>query len=110
MQAQTTSSLPLSVNPFEALVNANVATAATKAAKKSKKKPSAEVVSETKDAETVAASRTKPDSKRSRAVIIYKESIGDGKKVVIDRFKTQLSMTDAGANSYFYATKKAVTQ
>lgn len=52
----------------------------------------------------VKAVRT--DSKKSRAVEIYKANIAAGKAAVITLYKTELSMTDAGANSYFYATKK----
>lgn len=108
MQA-TESTLPLTVNPFEALVNANAASAAAKVTKKAKAKAKEAVDNSKKDAE-VTAKQSNPDSKRARAVIIYKESIGDGKKVVIERFKKELSMTDAGSNSYFYATKKALSQ
>ena len=52
----------------------------------------------------VATART--DTKRARALDLYKANISAGKATVIALFKTELAMTDAGANSYFYATKK----
>lgn len=100
------STLPLSVNPFEALVNAQAAAPA----KKSKRTLAKKTLDTKESKQDLEVTRTNPDSKRARAVLIYKESIEAGKKVVIDRFKKELTMTDAGANSYFYATKKAVTQ
>lgn len=50
----------------------------------------------------------KTDSKRALALQLYKDNIKEGRHVVLSLFKTQLKMTDAGANSYFYATKKLV--
>ena len=50
----------------------------------------------------------KTDSKRARALQLYKDNIKDGRATVLKLFKTELNMTDAGANSYFYATKKLV--
>jgi membrane protein involved in colicin uptake len=79
--------------------------AATK--KPAKKEAQAEAATK-KPAKKEAQAEAKPETKRARAIVIYNESLKDGKKVVIDRFKTELSMTDAGANSYFYATKKIV--
>lgn len=52
------------------------------------------------------AKAARTDTKKSRAVDIYKANIAAGKSAVITLFKTELAMTDAGANSYFYATKK----
>ena len=55
-------------------------------------------------AKVAPAART--DTKRARALDLYKANITAGKSAVINLFKTELAMTDAGANSYFYATKK----
>ena len=85
-----------SINPFEALTK-TTAKAKAPAAKKA-----------------VAAPKVKPQSgkvtKKSQAVTFYKKNIKKGKAAVIEFFKGDLFMTDAGANSYFYAIKKEVAQ
>lgn len=48
-------------------------------------------------------------SKRELAKVLYASNISEGRNAVLKAFKTQLNMTDAGANSYFYATKKALS-
>lgn len=50
----------------------------------------------------------KTDTKRARALELYKANIKEGRAKVLSLFKSELNMTDAGANSYFYATKKLV--
>lgn len=78
-------------NPFTAFV-------AAQAAKQSA--PKAKAVEK--------AAKPPRDSKRVKAASIYREYIKQGKSTVIALYKTELDMTDAGANSYFYATKKLV--
>lgn len=56
----------------------------------------------------VAVVKPPRESKRTKAESIYREYIKQGKSAVISLYKTELDMTDAGANSYFYATKKLV--
>lgn len=46
------------------------------------------------------------ETKKSCAIKIYEKNIKQGKSAVIALFKSDLAMTDAGANSYFYAVKK----
>ena len=77
-------------NPFTAFV-------AAQAAKQSAPKKAVE-----------KAAKPPRDSKRVKAACIYREYIKQGKSAVIALYKTELDMTDAGANSYFYATKKLV--
>jgi hypothetical protein len=48
-------------------------------------------------------------SKRELAKVLYKTHIAEGRNAVLKAFKTQLNMTDAGSNSYYYATKKALS-
>ena len=94
MQAQST-------NPFEQMTTA--------AAKTSPKKASGKAKSVAKAAASKPAKAEKV-TKKSQAVIFYKKNIKKGKSIVIDFFKGDLSMTDAGANSYFYAIKKELAQ
>ena len=79
-------------NPFAALVAAAELNKA--------KRPS------DKTAAKRAVGQPRENTKRARAEKIYSEQIGNGKAAVIALFKSDLAMTDAGANSYFYATKK----
>lgn len=69
-------------------------------------------------ADSTAAQRTKAKAKpakaqrttkKSRAIELYKANIVAGKAVVIALYKSELNMTDAGSNSYFYAVKKLVS-
>ena len=78
-------------NPMQAFVDAESATAS---------KPSKQ-----KRAAPQASTRTR-ETKKSAAIKLYKAHISQGKRAVIDRFKSELAMTDAGANSYFYAIKR----
>ena len=68
--------------------------------------PAAPVASKAKAIKAKTAPAVRTDTKRARAVDLYKTNIAAGKAAVITLFKTELAMTDAGANSYFYATKK----
>ena len=77
-------------NPMQAFVEAE----STPATKTSKPKRVAQ------------ASTSTRETKKSCAVKLYRAHIAEGKRSVIALFKSELSMTDAGANSYFYAIKK----
>lgn len=88
---KATTTTKASVNPFEAL---------TKATSKAKAPAAKKAVAKAKVEQKV--------TKKSQAVTFYKKNIKKGKAAVIQFFKGDLSMTDAGANSYFYAIKKEV--
>lgn len=45
-------------------------------------------------------------SKKTRSFELYEALIGQGKKAVIDAYKAELNMSDAGATTYFYNAKK----
>lgn len=89
----TAAATTASINPFEQLTKTAPAKKAT-----AKAKPAAKAKVEQKV------------TKKSQAVTFYKKNIKKGKAAVIQFFKGDLSMTDAGANSYFYAIKKEVAQ
>ena len=67
--------------------------------------------SSTTPARTVTPIDASPRSgtKIERALVIYKESAAMGRKATIDRFVSELSMTSAGAQTYFYNCKKLAT-
>jgi hypothetical protein len=129
MNAATTTA----VNPFEALTKAALAKAAAKpAAKKPTRGPVAKFIGADPAPQTAkapvakkaveSAVKAKPAAeaavnpaanapevkvtKKAQAVMFYKKNIKKGKGAVITFFKGDLSMSDAGANSYFYAIKK----
>lgn len=77
-------------NPFQAFVEAE-----TKAPVKEKR--------------AKAEAKPQRNTKKARAVEIYKKHIADGKAAVTDLYKSELQMSDAGANSYFYAIKKQLS-
>lgn len=60
-------------------------------------------------AKAVKAAPPARETKKSCAVRLYEQNIKQGKAAVIALYKSQLAMTDAGANSYFYAIKKQFT-
>lgn len=45
-------------------------------------------------------------SKKTRSFELYEALISKGKKAVIDAYKAELNMSDAGATTYFYNAKK----
>jgi hypothetical protein len=51
-----------------------------------------------------AAEKPQRNTKKSAAIELFR-SLTD-KRAVIAAYKTQLDMTDAGANSYYYSIKK----
>lgn len=54
-----------------------------------------------------AAEKPQRNTKKSAAVALF-QSLGS-KQAVITAYKTQLDMTDAGANSYYYSIKKQLS-
>lgn len=52
------------------------------------------------------------DSKMSKATAIYKKLTAEGKarKDIINLFKSELNMTDAGASTYYQNVKKATAK
>ncbi|NBS69467.1 hypothetical protein EBT31_11225 [bacterium] len=72
------------------------------------KKMSEVTVNEVKTETAVKGKRAKREgaTKQVRAIELYKQLGGD-KGAVIDAFMSQLSMSKAGATTYFYNAKKA---
>lgn len=55
-------------------------------------------------AKQTAAEKPQRNTKKSAAIELFRSSAD--KKAVIAAYKSQLDMTDAGANSYYYSIKK----
>jgi hypothetical protein len=55
-------------------------------------------------AKQIVAEKPQRNTKKSAAIELFR-SLAD-KKAVIAAYKSQLDMTDAGANSYYYSIKK----
>lgn len=102
MTKAQTANATVAANPFEALTKP----AAKKPAKQSLAKTTVEKKTAASKPEKKTAAKV---TKKSQAVTFYKKNIKKGKSIVIDFFKGDLSMTDAGANSYFYAIKKELS-
>lgn len=49
-------------------------------------------------------------TKQERAIEIYKANADKTRKHVIELLRTELGMTDAGASTYYYNAKNAVTK
>lgn len=55
-----------------------------------------------------AAEKPQRNTKKAEAIVLFRK-LAD-KKAVIAAYKSQLDMTDAGANSYYYSIKKQLAK
>jgi hypothetical protein len=96
-----------SLEKLEALINRKLPTALVKRDDMTQLTTPAVVPQAPKAAQAPAVAKpAQAGSKKALAIAIYNEMVGASKADVIARFMTELSMSAAGAQTYYYTAKK----